>query len=164
MQEMRVAGGLIESDAGVLLVCNRRRNGREDWTPPGGVIDPTDSDMRSGLTREVAEETSLHVATWEGPCYRVSAEAATFGWHLTVEVFRAVAVSGTLAVDDPDGIVVDAGYFAGQALFERVASAPRWVTEPLTAWLDERWSPEICREFQYAVSGTSMHDVQVERL
>ena len=41
--------GLIETDAGVLLVRNVRRGGFEDWSTPGGVIDADDSDLLAGL-------------------------------------------------------------------------------------------------------------------
>ena len=39
MREWLVAGGLVESHDGLLLVQNRRRDGSLDWSPPGGVID-----------------------------------------------------------------------------------------------------------------------------
>jgi len=35
VHEWTVAGGLIETDAGVLLVRNVRRGGSEDWSTPG---------------------------------------------------------------------------------------------------------------------------------
>src|SRR6266436_6606455 len=44
VHEWTVAGGLIETDAGVLLVRNVRRGGFEDWSTPGGVIDADDPD------------------------------------------------------------------------------------------------------------------------
>ena len=40
MRDWLVGGGIVTSERGLLLVQNRRRDGREDWTPPGGVIDP----------------------------------------------------------------------------------------------------------------------------
>ena len=60
MRDWTVAGGLILGDAGLLLVRNRRRNGSHDWSPPGGVIEPSES-MVDGLTREVVEETGVEV-------------------------------------------------------------------------------------------------------
>ena len=44
LHEWTVAGGLIETDSGVLLVRNQRRGGFEDWSTPGGVIDAEDAD------------------------------------------------------------------------------------------------------------------------
>ena len=57
--EFTVAGALVESSAGVLLVQNRRRNGAMEWSTPGGVIDASDATVLSGLAREVEEETGL---------------------------------------------------------------------------------------------------------
>ena len=79
--EFTVAGALVESatGSGLLLVCNRRRNGLTDWSTPGGVIDATDPTLLDGLTREVAEETGLVVTAWEGPLYEVRATAVEHG-------------------------------------------------------------------------------------
>src|SRR4051794_15409365 len=44
-REWTVAGGLIETPDGVLLVRNVRRGGFEDWSTPGGVIDDDDADL-----------------------------------------------------------------------------------------------------------------------
>ncbi|MGB2758296.1 MAG: NUDIX hydrolase [Acidimicrobiia bacterium] len=164
MRFVRVAGGLIETDDGLLLVCNQRRGGRCDWSPPGGVIDDTDDDVISGLSREVHEETQLSVTSWAGPYYRVIAEAPHIGWHLTVEVFRAQELSGSLTVADPDNIVIDAGFFSGDDMHLRLRAAPRWVSEPLTEWLTHRWEIDDCREFSYRIDGTGMHDMKVHRV
>src|SRR3954470_20516026 len=96
--EFTVAGALVESGDGLLLVCNRRRNGSLDWSTPGGVIDPTDESILHGLAREVAEETGLVVTEWEGPLYEVRATAPAMGWSLRCEVHRAVAFAGDLVV------------------------------------------------------------------
>jgi ADP-ribose pyrophosphatase YjhB (NUDIX family) len=60
MQQWLVGGALIRGADGVLLVQNRRRNGRHDWSPPGGVIDHGET-LLEGLTREVVEETGVQV-------------------------------------------------------------------------------------------------------
>src|SRR5207302_9105210 len=80
VSEFTVAGGLVESPEGLLLVRNQRRSGATDRSTPGGVIDPTDASLRSGLTREVEEETGLRVTEWEGPLYEVRATAVEMGW------------------------------------------------------------------------------------
>ena len=59
LSEFTVAGALVESSDGLLLVRNQRRNGATDWSTPGGVIDATDASLLAGLTREVEEETGL---------------------------------------------------------------------------------------------------------
>jgi 8-oxo-dGTP diphosphatase len=90
MRDWVVGGALILSDEGVLLVQNRRRNGSQDWTPPGGVIDEGET-LLDGLTREVQEETGLRVTEWAGPVYEVHCEAPDLGWSLRVEAHVALA-------------------------------------------------------------------------
>lgn len=132
-----VGGGLVVDGDRVLLVQNRRRDGRLDWSPPGGVIDAGES-VLEGLAREVEEETGLSVTGWSGPVYRIEADAPDMGWHLTVEAHLAVGFTGELRVDDPDGIVVDARFVAAAECAELMGSSPRWVREPLGAWLADR--------------------------
>ena len=94
LREWTVAGGLLETPAGVLLVRNVRRGGFEDWSTPGGVIDADDADLLAGLTREVEEETGLVVREWSGPLYEVHALAPDMGWRMRCEVHLAVAFEG----------------------------------------------------------------------
>ena len=135
MHEWTVAGGLIEGPQGVLLVRNRRRNGRFDWSTPGGVIDATDDTIVEGLTREVQEETGLRVSAWEGPLYEVHAVASDLGWSMHCEVYRAIVYEGELRVDDPDGIVVEAAFFPIAEAAALLNDCMQWVREPLADWI-----------------------------
>jgi 8-oxo-dGTP diphosphatase len=146
-----VAGGLIELDGRLLLVQNRRRDGSLDWTTPGGVIDPGES-LLDGLTREVHEETGIAVAEWEGPLWSVEAEAPDMQWTLRVEVHRAVRFDGSIEVDDPDGIVVDAAWVDAVGCEQCLSTAWIPAREPMLTWLDERWT--VPRTFRYRVEGT----------
>lgn len=161
VREWTVAGGLIETDEGILLVRNIRRGGIEDWSTPGGVIDAEDPSLLAGLTREVEEETGLRVGVWRGPLYEVYASALDLGWRMRCEVHLAVEFAGTLRVDDPDGIVVEAGFVPLVQCADRLASCAPWVREPLAAWLDERWEAGTGRGFHYELRGTSPHDMRV---
>lgn len=152
---------MVEGPDGVLLVANRRRNGRVDWSPPGGVIDGGE-DLIGGLTREVLEETGLAVAAWDGPLYDIEAEAPGMGWHLRVQAHRAVTFTGDLTVEDPDGIVVDARFAEVADCAAVLDRSPRWVREPLTDWLAERW--EGSRTYRYRVDGDSIESLRVDRL
>ena len=152
MRAWTVAGGLIELDGRLLLVKNQRRDGSLDWTTPGGVVDPGES-LLDGLTREVAEETGLAVTGWEGPLWAVEAEAPDMGWTLRVEVHRAVAFDGSLALEDPDGIVVDAAWVDLGGCEECLATSWIPAREPMLAWLGERWTET--RTFRYRVEGTA---------
>ena len=158
-----VAGGLVESPDGVLLVRNQRRGGFEDWSTPGGVIDADDDSLLAGLTREVQEETGLEVARWSGPVYEVVAVAPDMGWRMRCEVHLAVAFRGELRVADPDGIVVEAAFVPTGECVERLAGCAQWVREPLCAWLHDRWEPPARRRFAYEVRGTARDSLHVVR-
>jgi 8-oxo-dGTP diphosphatase len=155
-----VAGALIEADDGLLMVHNRRRNGREDWSTPGGVIDPGES-VLGGLSREVQEETGLLVTEWEGPVYEIEAEAPDLGWSLRVEVHRAVAYEGEIVVDDPDGIVVDARFVDAEECGVLLDGCHRWVGEPLGVWIGG--ARDHGRSYRYVVRGRDLHGLEVER-
>jgi len=163
LHEWTVAGGLIETDAGVLLVRNVRRGGVEDWSTPGGVIDAEDADLLAGLTREVEEETGLRVQEWSGPLYEVRAHAPDMGWRMRCEVHLAVAFEGDVVVDDPDGIVVEAAFVPVTDCAALLESCAPWVGEPLSAWLRERWAPGTGVDFCYDVFGTTRADMRVVR-
>jgi ADP-ribose pyrophosphatase YjhB (NUDIX family) len=163
VREWTVAGGLLETPDGVLLVRNVRRGGVEDWSTPGGVIDADDADLLAGLTREVREETGLHVREWSGPLYEVRAHAPDMGWRMRCEVHLAVAFEGDVVVDDPDGIVVEATFVPATECVALLASCVPWVGEPLSAWLRDRWEPGIGIDFRYDVFGTTRDDMRVVR-
>ena len=158
MKEWLVAGAVIEGPDGFLLVANRRRGGAIDWSTPGGVVDDGES-VLEGLGREVTEETGLVVSAWEGPIYEIETVAPDLGWHLRVEVHRALGFTGELVVDDPDGIVVDACWVPHGECAPRLADSHQWVREPLTAWMAERW--ESPRSFRYRLTGSQPADYRV---
>jgi 8-oxo-dGTP pyrophosphatase MutT (NUDIX family) len=163
VHEFTVAGALVESDAGLLLVQNRRRSGAMEWSTPGGVIDETDATLLAGLAREVEEETGFRVTGWEGPLYEVRAVAPGLGWSLRCEVHRALGFEGQLRVEDPDGIVVDAVFAGPNEWADLLGPCALWVREPLLAWLEERWGPHEHRAFVYDVLGTQRDQIRVER-
>jgi 8-oxo-dGTP diphosphatase len=163
LSEFTVAGALVESPEGLLLVRNQRRNGATDWSTPGGVIDATDASLRAGLVREVEEETGLRVTDWEGPLYEVRASAVDMGWVMRCEVHRALAFEGELVVDDPDGIVIEAAFAASDACAQFLALCAPWVREPLADWIEQRWGPDDARSYSYDVFGTSRDELRVVR-
>jgi len=162
-REWTVAGGLVELDDRLLLVRNHRRGGFSDWSTPGGVIDDEDASVLAGLTREVEEETGLRVSRWEGPVYEVQAVAPDLGWVMRCEVHRAIEFEGEIHVDDPDGIVVEAAFVGAAECESLLGACARWVAEPLTEWLAERWGPGDRRGYRYEVRGTSRSALTVTR-
>jgi 8-oxo-dGTP diphosphatase len=158
-----VASGLVEGADGLLLVQNLRRNGSRDWSTPGGVIEIADGEsVVDGLTREVAEETGIVVSEWIGPVYEVEAVAEGLGWALRAEIYRAVRWTGTVVVEDPDGIVVDARFVPLDACDRYLEGCHPWVREPLGAWLVERW--EKRRHYRYRLDGDTPGSITVVKV
>ncbi|GMU78234.1 MAG: hypothetical protein AMXMBFR46_10290 [Acidimicrobiia bacterium] len=158
-----VAGALLEAADHLLLVRNVRHGGHTDWSTPGGVIDETDDGVLAGLTREVEEETGLRVTEWEGPLYEVLAVAPDLGWEMRAHVYRAIAYEGEVLVDDPDGIVVEAEFLPVERCLALLAEGARWIHEPLSDWMAERWGPEAARSYAYEVRGVQRGALRVER-
>ncbi len=157
-----VAGGVLLDDHGrVLLVQNQRRGGSVDWSTPGGVIDAGER-LIEGLGREVHEETGLRVTEWLGPLYRIDVVAPGFGFHLQVEAHRAVSFTGSLTIDDPDGIVVGADFVDVDDARRRLESAPQWVSEPLLDHLAD--DVDDGRLYAYRLEGSNPVDRRVIRL
>lgn len=165
MRRWSVAGAILESSDGMLLVENRRFDGRVDWTPPGGVIEDAEGEeLLAGLTREVEEETGLCVVEWDRLLYRVEAFAPDLGWHMTAHIWRAHSWRGELTVgDDPDGIVTAALWSSEAARGELLASAQQWVGEPLLEWCRVRWDVEP-EPYRYRVDGTPAVGFSVSRI
>ena len=163
MRKWQVGGALVEDATGVLLVRNQRRDGRLDWSPPGGVIDSSDDSLIAGLTREVVEETGLRVTKWEGPVYRVEVVAPEMDWHLQVEVHRALEFDGEIRLDDPDGIVDEAAFFSPRQCCSLLEQGARWLHEPISEWLEERWAVNDVRHYRYEARGSDRTSLVVER-
>ena len=161
MRAWRVASAVIESDGQILLVENRRADGRIDWSMPGGVIEEGE-DPILGLHREVAEETGLRVSQWGPLLWTTTARSTSMGFSLLAETFIAHAHDGDIAIADPDGIVTDARWFALDDAIAALEST--WVPtrQPFVGWLQERWSTP--RLFDYSVEGDRANGLVVELL
>ena len=164
MRRWLVAGAVIESDEGLLLVRNLRRNGTSDWTPPGGVIEDHEAHaIRDGLAREVQEESGLTVTAWGPMLYEVEARAPGLGWIMHAQVWLAAAVANPISVgNDPDGNVTAAEYVPHAVCAEYLATTHDWVREPLLEWLEHRW--EASRTFRYELVDTESGSGRIVRL
>lgn len=160
MRNWNVAGGLLADDRGLLLVANRRRDGRIDWSTPGGVVDAGET-LIGALQREVEEETGYVVERWRGPCWTVEVDFVDLEMHLEVEVHRADGFGGALVLDDPDGIVTDARFVALGGAEDLLGSAPVWVADPLLDWIREPW--DVTRHFAFRAVGTEPARMRAER-
>lgn len=157
-----MAGGLITDGASTLLVANRRRDGRVDWSTPGGVVDHGET-MLSALSREVEEETGLLVTEWARRCWTTEVEFVDLDMHLVAEVHLAGSFAGELALRDPDGIVVEARFLEATAIDERLGTAPPWVAEPMRDWLATPWTDDG-RRFVYRAHGREPAAITAVRL
>jgi hypothetical protein len=110
----------------------------------------------------VLEETGLSVTGWEGPLWHVEAEAPDMGWTLRVEVHRATGFEGVIAVEDPDGIVVDVAWLDLDGCTDCLATSWLPAREPMLAWLGEKWLEP--RTYRYRLEGADRADANVIRL
>lgn len=161
MRQWKVAGGLITNDDGLLLVANRRRDGRIDWSTPGGVVDQGESSL-GALSREVQEETGLSVVTWSRLCWTTEVHFLDLEMHLEVEVHLAGAYDGSIVVDDPDGIVVEAHFLDRATADVRLETSPPWVAEPMRDWMVAPWDGS--RHFEYRALGRDPAEMSAERV
>ncbi|MDG2027369.1 MAG: NUDIX hydrolase [Acidimicrobiales bacterium] len=161
MGRWKVAGGLITRGAETLLVANRRRDGRVDWSTPGGVVDEGETPLFA-LSREVHEETGLKVDDWSRLCWTTEVDFVDLEMHLLAEVHLAESFAGDLLIDDPDGIVVEAHFLDAAKIDTRLTTAPVWVAEPMRDWLTGPWD-EI-RHFGYRAMGRSPAEMSAERV
>lgn len=161
LRHWQVAGGVIRRDDSVLLVNNLRRGGATDWSTPGGVVDEGETPVEA-LTREVQEETGLVVGSWTGPLYRVEVHAPDAGFFLKVEAHLGMAVEGSIELDDPDGIVIDALYVGMTEVGGYLAGTQPWVAEPLLAHLAD--GIDDGRTFRYRMTGAQGEKRRIDRL
>ncbi len=140
----------------ILLVANRRRGGKVDWSLPGGLVDRGESSTEA-LTREVEEETGLVVNEWSKLLYtnRIKYRNRSDDrkeLNFNTEVYFSIKWLGSLAFRDPDQIV-EHGLFAKKYLVHHLLRVNgRQIYEPLNEWLSEPWERET-KHFSYQVEG-----------
>ncbi len=160
MRYWSVVSGLVADERGLLLVANKRRGGSVDWSTPGGVVDEGETSV-GALTREITEETGLSVSEWGSLAWTVEVDFVDLAMHLDVEVHAAESFDGSIALEDPDGIVTAVEFMSGNAALERLEASPLWVSEPLRSWIVAPW--ESTCHFAYLAHGTNPATMSAER-
>ncbi|MEL7216380.1 MAG: NUDIX domain-containing protein [Pseudomonadota bacterium] len=104
MKFPRLAARGVIVEAGRLLLVNAYPGGQSDlWCAPGGGAEVGQS-LPETVAREVLEETGLRVDV--GGLLGVNEFHRSDGsFHQIDLYFRATVTGGTLAMDDPEGIV-----------------------------------------------------------
>ena len=125
-------------------------------------MDPGEEPV-GALGREVVEETGLVVEAWTGPCYRVTVAFPDRAMHLSVEVHEARSFAGTMCLEDPDGIVVDARFVDAAEAAVLLETAPPWVREPVGSRLGGPGSASEDR-FAFVARGGDPGSLVVERV
>lgn len=142
MKSFAVASGIVVDGSTLLMVRNRRRGDRVDWSTPGGVVDDGETELEA-LSREVVEETGIRVPIWSGLLYAVEASFVDLSVEMAVSVYGAATFAGSVRVEDPDGIVVEARFVEFEDLVPLLRGSPRWVAEPLLGHVFEHIAPKV---------------------
>ena len=161
MRSFRVGGGLVVIDDRLLLAANRRRQGHVEWTPPGGVIDDGET-VTQGISREVLEETGLHVPKWEQLHYTVIVTAPDMGWEMTVESWFSAVAHGSISLNDPDRIVEQVEFVDLTEVEALLVDSPPWVRVPILGWLAAGMQP-VPASYQFLVHGADRATARIEQ-
>ena len=101
------------------------------------------------------------VELWSSLVYEVSVEFPDREMFLQVQVFRAESWSGSLAFDDPEGVVEDGRFVDDGEALRLLETTPRWVSEPVGAWIK---NPLVGGDrFDYVAQGMDPHSLVVEQ-
>ncbi|HSE08578.1 MAG TPA: NUDIX hydrolase [Nocardioidaceae bacterium] len=137
MHIRRYAGVIAIHDGRIVLVRERHDHwGGAFWNIPSGKVESHETPVL-GAVRELAEETGLVVAP--GDLALVGTSSTTHGDHRSLAWNFATTVGDpALAVDDPDGLVLEARWFARDEAAALLRQLPyRPLAEPVVAYLTQ---------------------------
>ncbi len=136
MRERRFAGVIAFHKERIVLVRERYADwGGDHWNIPSGMVETHETPLL-GAMRELAEETGLVVAQEAlelmGTSSTTSGKGSYLAWNYT-----AIIGNADLAVNDPDGCILEARWFTREESIERLSRLPyRPIVEPVVAYLD----------------------------
>lgn len=131
----RFAGVIAVHEGRIALVRERHESwGGDYWNIPTGLVESHETPAL-GAARELAEETGLVVAADRlhlvGTSSTTSAQHRSLAWN-----FTTVVDSPVIYVDDPDGLILEARWFARDEAMDLLGRLPyRPLAEPAVAYL-----------------------------
>lgn len=158
-KESYVVWGVLEDPKTqrILVVANRRRGDKVNWSLPGGLVGRGES-YREALTREFKEETGLLVDGWSDLLYSTRVKERNRGRdkrdvNSNFEVYFGTKWSGTLDFSSDPDCIVEHGLFAKRYLVhDLLRRNTEAMYEPLSEWLENPWRGET-KHFRYRVEG-----------
>jgi 8-oxo-dGTP pyrophosphatase MutT (NUDIX family) len=141
VQVSRFAGVIAVHDDRIVLVREWHESwGGDFWNIPSGMVESHETPV-VGAVRELAEETGLLAAPdvlhLVGTSSTTSEHHRSLAWNFTTVIDRPL-----IAVNDPDGLILEASWFTRDEAIELLGRLPyRPLREPLVAYLAESVKP-----------------------
>jgi 8-oxo-dGTP diphosphatase len=109
VRELAIVTALVVRDGELLMVRQAGPGEEPVWTIPGGRVEAGEF-VTDALIRETREEAGIAVLDPGAIAFLAQVEDQDAGWFATVWTWHVAAWEGEVAVDDPDGFVLEAGW------------------------------------------------------
>jgi 8-oxo-dGTP diphosphatase len=141
--ELHIVVAIVRRGDEVLMVRQAGPGEEPVWTIPGGRVEAGEF-VTDALVREVREESGIAVLDIGALAFIVQVDERRDGWFATVWTWDVRKWEGTIAVEDPDGFVLEAAWVGVDDALERLeqiswhALTARYIRrelEPRSVWL-----------------------------
>ena len=131
-----IAAGILRQEEKILLVEQQGKNdSTSSWALPGGVVEKGEL-ITEALVREVKEETGFDVIEIGKLAYFMQVDNQKDDCQTLVFVFEIPKFGGTISINDPDNIVLDATFLPLEESIQKLELLPwRSMKEPLIEYL-----------------------------
>jgi 8-oxo-dGTP diphosphatase len=127
--DFQIVTAIVRRDDQLLMVEQAGPGEEAYWTVPGGAAEPGEF-VTDALARELREETGLTLLDPGALAFTAQVDDRRDGWFATVWTWEVARWEGEMAANDPDGLVLGAGWIQLEAAIERLE---RISWQPLTA-------------------------------
>jgi 8-oxo-dGTP diphosphatase len=131
-----IAAGILRQEDKILLVEQQGKNDPiSSWALSGGVVEKGEL-ITEALVREVKEETGFDVIEFGELAYFMQVDNQKDNYQTLVFVFEIPKFDGTLSINDPDDIVLNATFLRLEESIQKLELLPwRSMKEPLVEYL-----------------------------